>query len=424
MTLTLPSTLKEELLNLTVNDQFPSAQDDCDFEVTTANAQASSHSKEAEDRTNCHTPVAELMCLLDSVLPGDSSKPTSSCTQQQERLKSKRRGSEKESACRKKPFSLEEIQTDGMTPKSPNSSSIPIIDLISSGKEEPEVIVLEEEPMSKEMEYKILVNFFESMGYHQDLVEEVIVNLGQTQEPMKLFEEIKKRSDHLPVSSNSQKDTPEGSRDSEASCMSKTVAPPKSEVDLAPVMILGPSEKRLLPELSLKTPSQESTSERVDSEKNMLKSCSFVARGASSPPTAKRVFGSGNPQPSNQPDVIFIEKIPITSNHKNNPVFPSSSAGKSTLFGSQACFRPTARYPAVPSSSAEKRTAYGSQACPEPPAEKRLPFWNHACPELPVTGVQRFLNSIKIPYKLELRNEPGREDLKHIIIDGSNVAMR
>ena len=40
-----------------------------------------------------------------------------------------------------------------------------------------------------------------------------------------------------------------------------------------------------------------------------------------------------------------------------------------------------------------------------------------------VTGVQRFRDTLKVPYKLELKNEPGRTDLKHIVIDGSNVAI-
>jgi len=40
-----------------------------------------------------------------------------------------------------------------------------------------------------------------------------------------------------------------------------------------------------------------------------------------------------------------------------------------------------------------------------------------------ITGVQRFLESLKKPYRLELKNEPGKPYLKHIIIDGSNVAI-
>ncbi|KAH0512854.1 NEDD4-binding protein 1 [Microtus ochrogaster] len=40
-----------------------------------------------------------------------------------------------------------------------------------------------------------------------------------------------------------------------------------------------------------------------------------------------------------------------------------------------------------------------------------------------VTGIQRFREMLKIPYKLELKDEPGRTDLKHIVIDGCNVAF-
>lgn len=44
-------------------------------------------------------------------------------------------------------------------------------------------------------------------------------------------------------------------------------------------------------------------------------------------------------------------------------------------------------------------------------------------PAPPVTGLARFHQSLRTPYKLNLPNEPGRPDLRHIIIDGSNVAM-
>ncbi|XP_018559097.1 NEDD4-binding protein 1 isoform X2 [Lates calcarifer] len=44
-------------------------------------------------------------------------------------------------------------------------------------------------------------------------------------------------------------------------------------------------------------------------------------------------------------------------------------------------------------------------------------------PAPPVTGLARFHQSLRTPYTLKLPNEPGRPDLRHIIIDGSNVAM-
>lgn len=41
-----------------------------------------------------------------------------------------------------------------------------------------------------------------------------------------------------------------------------------------------------------------------------------------------------------------------------------------------------------------------------------------------VTGSQRFLESLKTPFKLQLSDEPGDPMLRQVIIDGSNVAMR
>lgn len=44
-------------------------------------------------------------------------------------------------------------------------------------------------------------------------------------------------------------------------------------------------------------------------------------------------------------------------------------------------------------------------------------------PAPPVTGLARFHQSLRTPYTLKLPNEPGHPELRHIIIDGSNVAM-
>lgn len=44
-------------------------------------------------------------------------------------------------------------------------------------------------------------------------------------------------------------------------------------------------------------------------------------------------------------------------------------------------------------------------------------------PAPPVTGLARFHQSLRTPYTLKLPNELGRQELRHIIIDGSNVAM-
>uniref|UniRef100_A0A3Q0RU26 KH and NYN domain containing n=1 Tax=Amphilophus citrinellus TaxID=61819 RepID=A0A3Q0RU26_AMPCI len=45
-------------------------------------------------------------------------------------------------------------------------------------------------------------------------------------------------------------------------------------------------------------------------------------------------------------------------------------------------------------------------------------------PSVVVTGEQRFLESLQIPFELKLTDKPGDPTLRAIIIDGSNVAMR
>lgn len=45
-------------------------------------------------------------------------------------------------------------------------------------------------------------------------------------------------------------------------------------------------------------------------------------------------------------------------------------------------------------------------------------------PSVVVTGEQRFLESLQIPFELKLTDQPGDPTLRTIIIDGSNVAMR
>lgn len=54
-----------------------------------------------------------------------------------------------------------------------------------------------------------------------------------------------------------------------------------------------------------------------------------------------------------------------------------------------------------------------------------VPKPNHGRPGAAsvVTGPQRFLESLKTPFKLQLSDEPGDPMLRQIIIDGSNVAM-
>lgn len=95
------------------------------------------------------------------------------------------------------------------------------------------------------------------------------------------------------------------------------------------------------------------------------------------------------------------------------PLVAETTAGTWSLF----CFSalPQAAPPlARPSPSPYQTVGHHQLRGKTPPSNEPPP---------PVTGLARFHQSLRTPYTLKLANEPGSADLRHIIIDGSNVAM-
>ncbi|KAM4018717.1 NEDD4-binding protein 1 isoform 2-T2 [Anomaloglossus baeobatrachus] len=354
--LLLPSVLKEELLNLT----------SCDADPEIAAVIPDSGQCQETSRKKTRTPVTELTSQLDSVfsnVPDTATNPTLVSLSHQDRLSTKRRCSENEERCLKKPFSLDCIQIDGPV-SSAGAADASVIDLVSDSGEESLIIVDEDHTVSPETEYKILVNFFKTMGYSKEVVEKVIHQFGQSEEPLKLLEEIEKESNKVPESRQNAIDV--------------NTSKPRQEVMVDPVR-RRPSGSD---EVHNPTATKGFQTGLPATEVNLPKNFSFVARGASSPPRNNDVVILDSPGPSKLPPVPPVTKqIPVRVNNSTHPPKPVQSDVKPS-----ASVRPENRNP-------------------------------------PVTGVQIFLNSIKTPYRLELKNEPGRSNLKHIVIDGSNVAM-
>nr|DBA16830.1 TPA: hypothetical protein GDO54_002360 [Pyxicephalus adspersus] len=378
--LLLPSALKEELLILIANDHYLIAQDDTDLEIISVNSPGNIHRfNQAEARIS--TPVTELTCRLDSIFP-TVPKTNQFCSfAQQERLTGKRRSTEKENESRKKIFSLEEVQADGPVINVDNNCKIPVIDLLSTDSDDSDIKVLERDPISSETEHRILVNFFKTMGYPKAVVEKVINDLGQSEEPLKLLDEIEKQSKKLSIPSRQQAENAENNPNTKDQCRHKSTSHPEQEVTIEPYVMVSDSFSN--PVLQMPSSAQKDpTPEKLEAEWTLAKNVSFVARGTSSPPKNRKILASDAPGPSNQPSDRTTREIPVK---------PSNTA----------CT-------AMPLNDESRHKSYGRQ-------EKA---------DLPVTGLQIFFDAIKTPYKLVLKNELGREDLKHIIIDGSNVAMR
>ncbi|XP_046290369.1 NEDD4-binding protein 1 isoform X2 [Marmota monax] len=313
--LILPTSLKKELLTLTQGEEnlFKTGDDnvieirDAQHTEFTQNAATGLNISRDEivlqedERNKAGTPVSELTKQMDTVfssspdvlfVPVNGLSPDEEALSK-ERICHKRRFSDSEERHTKKQFSLENVQEGELLHDDKTSSGSVIIDLSDSSTDS-ENLSPDVKDTTEEMEYNILVNFFKTMGYSQEIVEKVIREFGPSTEPLLLLEEIEKENKRF-------------------------------------------QENR------------EFSPSTTDTNKTKSKGvCSSI-----------------------------------------NELTTDSTPKKTQSHTQQ--------------NTVEKFS--------------QLPF------KVEVTGVQRFRDTLKVPYKLELKNEPGRMDLKHIVIDGSNVAI-
>ncbi|NXW54745.1 N4BP1 protein, partial [Eurystomus gularis] len=481
--LILPSSLKRELLALTQTECHEVESDIIDLtgsesptqllenrasRVTTTNRDGRADGEEA--RNNAGTPVTELTKQMDTVFSDASETsfvpinplPLLGAVVPKERQSCKRRSSDGEERLPKKQFSLENDQEVKSTSHSSISDSDGVIDLLSdscSESSDPGCCFKEGDDISEEMEYKILVNFFRTMGYSQNIVEKVIGILGQSVEPLTLLEEIEKenlkfqkeheqssqkpRTINLHLGSNAN-----NSKKLEDKGVSSNKSPLKSshtsketkneyhkirdspivQVDAKDNMHMmvckpaSPSSKNspiCYKQRDIYCPGKNHSSRSSDTETDgvtfaavqagTLKDVDFVARGSS--------------------DVQHISTETKTAVQKKS-AGPSTEQNSHLGFEAQLGHCSTSQVRSFnqhlsQASNSENHVpdqVLSSQIHPSnPDRETAGPHRRH--PDPSVTGVQRFLESLKRPYRLELKNEPGKPYLKHIIIDGSNVAI-
>ncbi|NXC56080.1 N4BP1 protein, partial [Aleadryas rufinucha] len=477
--LILPSALKRELLALTQTDVSEGESDIIDLtgsespqelgQNSTSKVVAAKRDGRAdgeEARSNAGTPVTELTKQMDTVFsdaPETKFVPIKDPLLEsgafKERHSCKRRSSDEEERLPKKHFSLENDQrVKSALHKNPSGTDA-VIDLVLDSRNESDdstYCLKEGDALTEEMEYKILVNFFRTMGYSQNIVEKVIGILGQSVEPLILLEEIEKeslkfkkeheqssqpRTVNLPLGNNvnnSQKledrgisrnksplkssntsketkdeyhkvrgapDTQVGAEDKMHRLVCKSASPPSKNSVLCCKQrdVFGPGKNHNSRSSSIETDGGV-TSSAVQA--GALKDVDFVARGSS--------------------DVQYISS-------KSKTAFQQKSAGPSAVQnshpGSEEQLGPCSSSQARPLPQRLSQTSHGDNPVPDPSLSSQKHPSNQdrdtvgPHPDHSVTGVQRFLDSLKKPYRLELINEPGKPYLKHIIIDGSNVAI-
>ncbi|NXO86855.1 N4BP1 protein, partial [Sitta europaea] len=478
--LILPSALKRELLALTQTDVSEGETGIIDLtgsesplqlgqnstsKVIAANRGGRADGEEA--RSNAGTPVTELTKQMDSAFSDATEtrfvpikEPLLEAVAFKERQSCKRRSSDEEERLPKKHFSLEtDQQVKSALHKNPSDPDA-VIDLVLDScieSDGPAYCLKEGDALTEEMEYKILVNFFKTMGYSQNIVEKVIGILGQSAEPLILLEEIEKenlkfkkeheqssqkpRTVNLPLGNNinnlqkledkgitSNKsplkssptsketkneyhkvrgapDTQAGAEDKMCRLVCKSSSPPSKNSALCYKQrdVYGPGKNHSSRSSNIETDGGVTFS---TVQAGALKDAGFVARGGS--------------------DVQHISS-------KTKTAFQQRSAGPSTIQNSY----PGSEEQLGHCSSSQVRPLHQSPPqtshCDNPGPDWVLSSQRHPSnpdrdtvgphPDHSVTGVQRFLDSLKKPYKLELINEPGKPYLKHIIIDGSNVAI-
>ncbi|NWQ72052.1 N4BP1 protein, partial [Neopipo cinnamomea] len=480
--LILPSALKRELLALTQTGFCEVESDIIDLtgsESPEGLAQTSASKVVAtnrggraggeEARNNAGTPVTELTKQMDTVFsdaPETSFVPINESLSEavafKERQSCKRRSSDEEERLSKKQFSLENDQQVKSSSHHNRSDTDAVIDLLSDRcgeSDDPPYCLKEGDDISEEMEYKILVNFFRTMGYSQNIVEKVIGILGQSVEPLILLEEIEKenlkfqkeceqssqkpRTVNPPLENNAK-----NSQKLENKCISRKSPLKSSHIlketkneyhkvrDVPDVQVDAEDKMRTV----VCKPASPSSKNSALCSKERDIYC--PAKSHSSRSNHIETDGSvtfSTLQAGALKDIDFVARGSSDVQHvstKSKTAVQQKSAGPSTVQNSH----PISEDRPGHCSAAQARSVYqrlshtsncensapdhslSSQTHPSNPDREAVgPHRSH--PDPSVTGVQRFLDSLKKPYRLELKNEPGKPYLKHIIIDGSNVAI-
>ncbi|XP_022605684.1 NEDD4-binding protein 1 [Seriola dumerili] len=328
------------------------------------------------------------------------------------------------------------------------------------------------EAVSPETNLRCLVNFFRTMGYQQEVVERVVKETGQTEDTFLVLEKIVEETKRCEEGSkggekerrlNSMRspDTPTSSSSSSSSSTVSRLREKERELSRA-LVDPGRSKENI-------KPNQHGSSSNGLGHRRQ---CSGSETSTQQAITIKRSSsaqgGAGNYEVitiDDDDDVIPTE--PKTADGRMSRMMTVahldthsgsrtdylarggsgvsqrdylSRGGTQTLGGSVkvesvTALRSTPQWLTATTSSLAS-TPSSAQPINRPSASPyqtighvgfhgsaaRTPPANDP-PAPPVTGLARFHQSLRTPYTLKLPNEPGRPELRHIIIDGSNVAM-
>ncbi|KAL4657071.1 NEDD4-binding protein 1 [Arapaima gigas] len=386
----LPSALKEELLGLVCGPPPVMHTLDPGTEAL------------EQDRSKTSTPVTDLSNrILDTTFEDKAVGPAQEAVLNG-RHSHKRRSSESESRNSKRQYSLErrdeELETDWCCIAGDSRSKTPAA--------KSEVVVLdsselsdEGDNVSPETNFKCLVNFFKTMGYPQDVVERVVRETDQRKDTFLLLERIVEESQQSqlrePCTTNPNPSSPSLSSSFRCREKERPQSRPSSETK---------SKENI-------QPASNGVGPRGNCSIGTIQQGSALKRSSSAQGTFEVITISDEDDLPTGNKARTTSRLDFTARGGAHTMVPVRVEAVTPL--RSAVQRP-------PQTLERPGCSYQSaiRVLPSPLSRTETPSIT-----APVTGISRFQQSLRTPYKLTLQNEPGRPDLKHIIIDGSNVAM-
>lgn len=399
--LLLPSALKEELLGLAQSPTQPIAIIDLE-----------------QDRSQTSTPVTDLSNrILDTTFEDKTAGPATTpdvMTGLNGRPCNKRRSSESEQRDTKRQYSLERREEEQLEERQREPSQTWTV-TSAKGALAASESTNESETVSPETNLRCLVNFFRTMGYQQEVVERVVRETGQTEDTFLLLERIVEETQKSQGAQRTSR-TPDPSPCANASSTSTCVRLKEKER----------AQMRALAEIKCKENIRPPSTNGIG-QKNQT----------SSVPLASTTLKRNNGAQTDVCEVIIIddddnnfteiERKPRMAalDLKSESRFDYLSRGSSQTMvpvrvESVTNLRSSSQGP--PLRSTDTRPGCSYQTLPGRAPLPRSETHSTSKPA-PLTGISRFQQSLRTPYRLVLQNEPGCPDLRHIIIDGSNVAM-
>ncbi|XP_061773062.1 NEDD4-binding protein 1 isoform X2 [Nerophis ophidion] len=320
-----------------------------------------------------------------------------------------------------------------------------------------EGIADDNEAVSPETNLRCLVNFFRTMGYQEEVVERVIRKTGQLEDTFLILEKIvaetkiceermKRGTKDTKLNNGRPTDLPSASSTLPSSSVVKEREPGRSKENIKPsqhgASSNGLGHRRQCSGSETST-QQAITIKRsasaqggagsyevitIDDDDDVAVTSIKTADGR----TSKVTMAHADTQTGSRTD--YLARGGGSMSQRD----PLSRSGTQTLGGSMkvesvTALRSSSQWLAASTTSVAS-TPNSSLTAGRPSLYQtighvgfqnngaRNPSTNNSQAP-PVTGLARFHQSLKTPYTLKLPNEPGRSELRHIIIDGSNVAM-